>query len=164
MVGSFFDHGEPWPDTLRVLLLIEGALLPSGFRGRRTSMTVTHLDQGRTLRDSAGLTPVAFPGRNLLASVDADAALSFSRFAFDAHGLAASITRKGWYLLLHLRTYAGTLLGEKHEALLSGLHAGPGCLTTWDLGVPGDPQFSLDCWWTGWPTQSGPACWSVAGP
>lgn len=129
--GTYFNHGELFPDTLHVPLVMGGGFLPAELRGRRVPTPVSHLDLARTVLDLAGLTHVDFPGRNLLAAVDADPDQAAPRFALSAHGKSASITWKGRYLLLHLREHREKLARTrvKHEVELFHLEHDPECLT-----------------------------------
>jgi arylsulfatase A-like enzyme len=127
--GTYFNHGELYPDTLHVPLILGGALLPREFQGSRVSRPVSQLGLARTLLDLAGLTDVAFPGRNLLLDAQATGPAP-PLFALSAHGKSASMTRDGWFLLLHLRDHQDALAEPRfqHQAELFDLATDPECL------------------------------------
>ncbi|MDP6938903.1 MAG: sulfatase-like hydrolase/transferase [Planctomycetota bacterium] len=130
--GSYFNHGELFPDTLHVPLILGGHLVPEEYRGVRVGNAVDHLNLGRTLLDLSGLGGAEFPGTNLLR--DAGAASSgqaaLDLFAISAHGYSASIRRGRWFLLLHMHTHKGNLVVErmKHAVELFDLMSDPECL------------------------------------
>ncbi len=128
--GSHFNHGELFPDTLHVPLVLGGRLLPSEFQGRRTSTPVSHLHLGRTLLDLSGLVATTFPGTNLLRELDTEDPPIPDLFALSAHGLSASLRRGQWFGLLHLRTHQGTLTRERKANTfeLYDLDKDPECL------------------------------------
>jgi len=128
--GTYFNHGELYPDTLHVPLILSGGALPDEFRGRRFAAPISQLGLARTLLDLSDLGRLDFPGRNLLARVDAgegDDAL----FALSAHAKSASIRAGDWFLLLHLDDHQGTLAKprKEHQVELFDLTADPDCLT-----------------------------------
>ena len=135
--GSYFNHGELFPDTLHVPLILGGRLLPEDFRGARVSHPVDHLDLGRTLLDMSGLGSADFPGSNLLRGAESESSpqATVDLFAISAHGRSASIRRGHWFLLLHLTTHKGNLVVErvKHAIELYDLESDPECLE--DLAV-----------------------------
>jgi arylsulfatase A-like enzyme len=135
--GSYFNHGELFPDTLHVPLILGGRLLPEDFRGVRVSHPVDHLDLGRTLLDLSGLGSTEFPGSNLLRNAEPESSpqATVDLFAISAHGHSASIRRGHWFLLLHLITHKGNLVVErvKHGVELYDLESDPECLK--DLAV-----------------------------
>ena len=133
--GTFFNHGELFPDTLHVPLVIGGGALPADVRGERVAHPVRQLDLPRTLLDLAGLGATDFPGRSLLAHVEGapergDGAGGEPIFALAAHGNSASIRSGRWFLLLHLRDHKGKLARAraKHELELYDLARDPQCL------------------------------------
>ena len=126
--GSYFNHGELYPDTLHVPLVLGGAALPPEFRGTRAELLVSQLDLGRTLLDLSGLGGADLPGRNLLQQVTEGS--TGPLFALSAHGLSASITDGDWFLLLHLKDHQGThaVPRKRHQVELFDLAADPDCL------------------------------------
>lgn len=127
--GSYFNHGELFPDTLHVPLILAG---PGIEPAQRVERSVELVDLGRTLLDLAGLPHSPFPGRDLFDAGDSD---EVPRFALSAHGNSASVTFKGWFGLLHLRSHQGTLRArrEQHQMELFYLPDDPECLH--DLSV-----------------------------
>lgn len=126
--GTFFNHGELYPATLHIPLLIGGGALPEEYRGKRAPRAVSQLGLGRTLLDLSDLAHVEFPGRNLLFEVEAEGDAP-SLFALSAHGHSASITRDGWFLLLHLNNHQGPLATPRkmHQVELFDLRTDLGC-------------------------------------
>ena len=126
--GSYFNHGELFPDTLHVPLILAGARLPESFHARRTALGARVLDVGRTLLDLSGLGGEDFPGNNLLAAVEAQAQVPL--FSLSAHGLSASVEKDGWFLLFHLRDHQGTLAEPRHKGQMElfDLESDPECL------------------------------------
>jgi len=125
--GTYFNHGEIYPDTLHVPLLLGGAALPDEFAGRRVPGRVSQLGLARTLLDLSNLHHVEFPGRNLLLELDS---AEDPLFALSAHGFSASMTSGDWYLLLHLQDHQGALAAprKKHQVELFDLSSDPECL------------------------------------
>lgn len=128
--GTYFNHGELFPDTLHVPLILGGGALPPDARGTRVAARVPQLDLPRTLLDLANLGGVEFPGRNLLSSVDLEPAEAPPVFALSAHGSSASVARGDMFLLLHLRNHKALLARERvmHEVELFDLASDPECL------------------------------------
>jgi arylsulfatase A-like enzyme len=130
--GSYFNHGELFPDTLRVPLILGGDLVPEEYRGVRVGEPVDHLNLGRTVLDLSGLGGAEFPGSNLLRAADPGSADKepLDLFAISAHGYSASIRRGRWFLLLHMQTHKGNLVVEriKHGVELYDLESDPECL------------------------------------
>jgi arylsulfatase A-like enzyme len=126
--GTYFNHGEIFPDTLHVPLILAGPDVPAGLR---TNAPVEVLNIGRTLLDVSGLAGTQYPGRNLLADLrDENALARRPRFALSAHGHSASVTLGGWHLMLHLTEHKGTLrrARQAHETELYDLSRDPECL------------------------------------
>ena len=130
--GSYFNHGELFPDTLHVPLILGGHLVPEEYRGVRVGNAVDHLNLGRTLLDLSGLGGAEFPGTNLLRDAEAESSgqAALDLFAISAHGYSASIRRGRWFLLLHMHTHKGNLVVEriKHAVELFDLVSDPECL------------------------------------
>ena len=128
--GTYFNHGELYPDTLHVPLLLGGAGLPAEYRGRRLRTPVSQLGLGRTLLDLSGLPQAEFPGRNLLLEGEAPVADAAPLFALSAHGFSASMRWQGWFLVLHLRGHHNTLAERrsKGQVELFELASDPECL------------------------------------
>lgn len=126
--GTYFNHGELYPDTLHVPMVLGGGSLPPELRGRRCTPPVSQLGLGRTLLDLSGLVGTQFPGRNILHALDGEAPQSLH--ALSAHGLSASILKGNWYLLLHLKDHQGPLARRRtrHQAELFDLANDPECL------------------------------------
>jgi arylsulfatase A-like enzyme len=130
--GSYFNHGELFPDTLHVPLILGGHLVPEEYRGVRVGDPVDHLNLGRTLLDLSGLGGAEFPGSNLLRAAEPGSTgeKPLDLFAISAHGYSASIRRGRWFLLLHMHTHKGNLVVErvKHAVELYDLEFDPECL------------------------------------
>ena len=130
--GSYFNHGELFPDTLHVPLILGGHLVPEEYRGVRVGEPVDHLNLGRTLLDLSGLSGAEFPGSNLLRAAEPGSTgeKPLDLFAISAHGYSASIRRGRWFLLLHMQTHQGNLVVErvKHAVELYDLESDPECL------------------------------------
>lgn len=128
--GTYFNHGELYPDTLHVPLVLGGEALPADLRGVRVGARVAQLDLPRTLLDLSGLGAVDFPGRNLLDALDADPGAAGAHFALSAHGSSASLAEGRWFLLLHLRDHKGThpVPRTRHQVELFDLATDPECL------------------------------------
>ncbi|HIK61895.1 MAG TPA: hypothetical protein EYF98_14515 [Planctomycetes bacterium] len=130
--GSYFNHGELFPDTLHVPLILAGDLVPEEYRGERVGIPVDHLNLGRTLLDLSGLGGADFPGSNFLRAAKSGSAgnKALDLFAISAHGYSASIRRGRWFLLLHMQTHKGNLVVErvKHTIELYDLESDPECL------------------------------------
>ena len=101
--GLYWTHQGLYPETLAVPLILSW---PGGPTDVRVEAAVDQLDLGRTLLDAAGLTYVDFPGENLLRWVDDPDAPAPPRFAIGSHGLTASVSHEGWFLVLNLRAHA----------------------------------------------------------
>lgn len=129
--GSYFNHGELYPDTLHVPLIVSGGALAKDLRGRRVKARVNQLDLGRTLLDLAGLGSVEFPGDNLLRALDEPVDAAPAHFSLSANGNSASIADGDWFLVLHLRKHKSTMPGDyEHDAVeLFDLAHDPECLT-----------------------------------
>ena len=127
--GTYFNHGELFPDTLHVPLILSGGALPEEFRARRFQGPISQLGLPRTLLDLSDLGHLDFPGDNLLAQVEAgDGAEAL--FALSAHGKSASIRSEGWFLVLHLADHHSTLPEprKQHQIELFDLNGDPDCL------------------------------------
>lgn len=129
--GTYFNHGEIFPDTLHVPLILAGDQVPGGVV---CETPVSQRDLGRSLLDLAGLAKADLPGRNLLYALEGEGA-GPERFGLSAHARSASITldRDGrrLHLILHLTDH-GTPLARKrmrHTFELYDLVTDPECLT-----------------------------------
>lgn len=128
--GTYFNHGELYPDTLHVPLVLGGGALPEDVRGQRVGARVAQLDLPRTLLDLSGLGAVDFPGRILLNALGSDPNAAGEHFALAAHGNSASLAEGRWFLLLHLRNHQGTHPQPRtqHQVELFDLELDPECL------------------------------------
>lgn len=122
--GSWFNHGELFPATLHVPLILAGPDVP---RGVRCAAPVEQAQVGRTLLDLAGFGGVEFPGDNVLAAIDGPG--SEARFALSAGGFSAAVTDGRWYLVLNLKKHRGLMPRQRelHEVELYDLSADPNC-------------------------------------
>ncbi|MDP6762647.1 MAG: sulfatase [Planctomycetota bacterium] len=121
--GIFFSHGDLYPDSIHVPLILAWPGAPAGTRVARPA---AQMDVGRTLLDLAGHDHVDFPGRNLLPPLDTRP----PRFALAGNATSASLTHDGWHLMLHLRPHSEPprLVGaEWHAVELYNLAEDPGC-------------------------------------
>jgi len=129
--GSYFNHGELYPDTLHVPLVLSGGALPAELAGRRVGARVDQLGLARTLLDLAGLSSVDFPGRNLLEALEQPSGASPAHFALSANGNSASVADGDRFLVLHLRDHKSTVppVERTFDAVeLYDLAADPECL------------------------------------
>ncbi|MFT4540543.1 MAG: arylsulfatase A-like enzyme [Planctomycetota bacterium] len=110
--GTYFNHTEIYPAALHVPLVMAWPDAPAGTRVKEP---VQMLNVGRSLLDLAGLGGSEFPGRNVLGLLEGESSGDVARFALAAHGAAASITKDGWHLMLHLRDHKGALPVERKE-------------------------------------------------
>ncbi len=123
---AWFTHGELFPATLRVPLVLAGPGVPRG----RSDAPVSTLDVGRTLLDLAGLEDAPFPGSNLVTRADRTASAASPRFALASAGQVAGVLADRWFLALHL---VGHLPGNlppqvpRHTVELFDLEADPDC-------------------------------------
>ncbi len=128
---AWFTHGELYPATLRVPLI----LLAPGVEPGRSPQPVTSLDLGRTLLDLGGLDDVPFPGRSLIeqSGLQARAARNQPRFALAPRGEVASVFMDQWYLALHLVEHLPANIPPaipRHHVELYDLNADPNCQTS----------------------------------
>ena len=127
--GLYFCHGELYPDTVHVPLILAFPGAPAGTRVKRL---VGHLDLGRTLLDLAGLHRARFAGRNLLRALERADEPERPHFAVSMFALSASLTQGDWHLILHLRDHMrqqSVSPKKRHQVELYDLAADPGCLT-----------------------------------
>lgn len=122
--GSWFNHGELFPATLHVPLILAGPDVPQGVR---CAAPVEQAQVGRTLLDLAGLGGVEFPGDNVLAALEGPG--SEMRFALSAGGFSAAVTDGRWFLVLNLKKHKGLMprQRERHEVDLYDLSTDPNC-------------------------------------
>ena len=129
--GSYFNHGELYPDTLHVPLVLGGGALPADVAQRRVAARVDQLGLSRTLLDLAGLSSVEFPGRNLLEALDRSPDASPAHFSLSANGNSAAIADGDRFLVLHLRDHKSTVPPVERafdSVELYDLAADPECL------------------------------------
>ncbi|MDA1265570.1 MAG: sulfatase [Planctomycetota bacterium] len=100
--GLYWTHQGLYPETLAVPLILSW---PGGPTGVRVSAPVDQLDLGRTLLDLADVGWAEFPGKNLMRHVDGQPKEA-PRYSIGSHGMAASISYQGYYLVLNLRAHA----------------------------------------------------------
>ena len=124
--GSWYNHGELFPATLHVPLILAGPEVPIG---ERCEAMVRQADLGRTLLDVAGLGGVEFPGTNLLAEISKSKDDGGPRFALSAGGFSAAVTDGRWFLVLTLKEHSSMLPRARasHEVELYDLAADPEC-------------------------------------
>lgn len=124
--GVYFDHGQLYPDSIHVPLILRWPDAPSG---TRIQDRVDHLGIGRTLLDLAGLETIEFPGEPLL---DARARHGRDLYTLSAYAQSAAVTSGRWHLMLTLRLNSADLFAlvvkHPHEVELYDLDADPGCL------------------------------------
>ena len=160
--GLYFCHGELYPDTVHVPLILAFPGAPAGTRVKRL---VGHLDLGRTLLDLAGLHRARFAGRNLLRALERVDEPERPHFAVSMFALSASVTHGGWHLILHLRAHMrpqSVSPKEKHQVELYDLSADPGCLT--DLSEE-EPKRARGMWLAlvGWLNSAVDTGWLTEG-
>ncbi|MFT7678359.1 MAG: arylsulfatase A-like enzyme [Planctomycetota bacterium] len=128
--GTYFNHGEVFPDTLHVPLILAGPDIPSG---QVCEQPVRTQDLARSLLDLSGVAGSELPGRNLLYALEGQSKAQV-RYSLSAHARSASITAiengQRWHLILHL-TEHGLPLAQKrlrHSWELYNLLEDPECL------------------------------------
>jgi arylsulfatase len=119
--GIYFNHGQLYPDSIHVPLLIAW---PGGRAGQRVTRPVEQSDLGRTLLDLAGLQAAPFPGRNLV-ELAASTRAPDPRFALASAGTSASVSWQGLHLILHVRPSSSRWV--RHQVELYDLADDPGC-------------------------------------
>jgi arylsulfatase A-like enzyme len=119
--GIYFNHGQLYPDSIHVPLLIAW---PGARAGQRVMRPVRQSDLGRTLLDLAGLETAPFPGRNLV-ELAASARAPDPRFALASAGTSAAVSWQGLHLILHLRPPSPRW--DRHQVELYDLEGDPGC-------------------------------------
>jgi len=122
--GSWFNHGELFPATLHVPLILAGPGVPAG---ERSSAPVEQAHVARTLLDLAGFGRIEFPGENLLSALESPEELA--RFSLSAGGFSAALTEGRWFLVLTLKKHKTMLprQREQHEVELYDLVEDPEC-------------------------------------
>jgi arylsulfatase A-like enzyme len=123
--GLYWTHQGLYPETLAVPLILSW---PGGPRGVVCDAAVNQLDLGRTLLDLAGAGWADFPGRNLLRWVEQPDMPAEARYAISSHGLAASISYEGWFLVLNLKSHS-VPKREEHQVELYRPAQDPTCST-----------------------------------
>ncbi|MCE9594117.1 MAG: sulfatase [Planctomycetes bacterium] len=125
--GVFWDHGELYPQTTHVPLVLSW---PGGPRGVRSDRPVSNVDLARTLLDLAGLETAEFPGHSL---ADESEGAAGPRFLLSSGGTSAAIQHDGWLALMKLKLSAVWIggncveTGKLHELELYDLAADPNC-------------------------------------
>jgi arylsulfatase A-like enzyme len=107
--GIYWAHKALYPDTLHVPLILAWPGAPAG---ERVAAPAMNIDLGRTLLDLASLRDVQFPGRDLVSALRAGKLDDAPRFGLEGRAHSASITWKGWHLLLQLEQLPEH---ERHE-------------------------------------------------
>ena len=122
-MGMYFNHSLSVPSTLHVPLILAGP----GINKASTDAPVEHLGLGRTLLDLAGLGRIAFPGKNLLLSVESPLSSEKPRFSMGSNGDHAAITQGPWHLMLFLRKHRGFLREPRirHQVELYNFESDP---------------------------------------
>ena len=119
----WFTHGELYPQTLHVPLILAW---PGGPSGVRVPRAVQQIDLGHTLLELAGVGAGAFPGRNLVV----DDGEPRPRFALGMGASSASVYADSWFLMLRLKDYRGPGGGAveaAHSIELYDISQDPAC-------------------------------------
>lgn len=128
--GTYFNHGEVFPDTLHVPLILAGPDIPKGVL---CSEPVRTQDLARSLLDLSGVKNAKLPGRNLLYALEGKSDAQV-RFSLSAHARSASITAiedgQRRHLILHLADHGLPLAKQRlrHTWELYNLSDDPECL------------------------------------
>ena len=127
--GVYWDHGELYPQTVRVPLVLAW---PGAPEGTRIATPVSNVDLGRTLLDLAGERQIAFPGRNLRLAMQAESVEPLHLLS--SHGTSAATVQWPWLLVLNLaehRPDAQNIGAAKpaHSYELYDLEHDPECLS-----------------------------------
>ena len=128
--GTYFNHGEVFPDTLHVPLILAGPNIPEG---QICHEPVRTQDLARSLLDLSGVTGSNLPGRNLLFALEGQSQAQV-RYSLSAHARSASITsieaQRRWHLILHLADHGLPLAKKRlrHTWELYDLLEDPECL------------------------------------
>jgi arylsulfatase A-like enzyme len=100
--GVYWDHGELYPDSIHVPLIVAWPTAP---KGARVPGPVDQLDVGRTLLDLSGLASTTVPGRSMTRFVAADPARPDVVHSISAYGFSASATTSTWHAILTLKVH-----------------------------------------------------------
>lgn len=126
--GIFWDHVEPFPEVVRVPLLVAGA---STGRGRVIARPCELSGLGRTLLDLAGFEELGFPGSDLFAPLGpADSAQTRPRVALGPAGESAAVGLRNWLYVRMLADHDQRSLARKRiagEEALFDLESDPDC-------------------------------------
>ncbi len=124
--GVWWDHGELYPQTTRVPMILAW---PEAPRGARRDEVALNSDLGRTLLDLAGLRQTRFPGRNMLAQDRRAEPIHL----ISSHGKSAALVEWPWQLVLslvdhHPDSQSLSPLKGRHAVELYDLRADPEAL------------------------------------
>lgn len=128
--GTYFNHGEVFPDTLHVPLILAGPKIPEGVL---CTEPVRTQDLARSLLDLSGVKNAGLPGRNLLYALEGKSRAQV-RYSLSAHARSASITAiedgQRRHLILHLADHGLPLARQRlrHTWELYNLGDDPECL------------------------------------
>ncbi len=101
--GIYYDHGNLYPDTIHVPLVMAWPGAPAG---RRVPDPIDQLDLGRTLLELSGIPDETFPGASMLPVLEDGERDLKPRFALGSHALSAAANYGRWHLIMHLREHA----------------------------------------------------------
>ena len=125
--GIYYDHGNLYPDTIHVPLVMSWPGAPSG---TRVPDPIDQLDLGKTLLDLSGIASDDFPGANFLDVLEDGERDPTPRFALASHALTCAANYGRWHLILHLREHAPdnyTRPRALHEVELFDVSVDPNC-------------------------------------
>ncbi|MCA8978767.1 MAG: sulfatase [Planctomycetes bacterium] len=125
--GIYYDHGNLYPDSIHVPLVISW---PGAPEGERVPAPVFQLDLGSTLLELSDTPAKGFPGTSMLHVLDGEENDVLPRFALGAHALSCSVNYGRWHLILHLREHAPgnfTQSHALHQVELYDLNVDPAC-------------------------------------
>ena len=126
--GIYYDHGNLYPDSIHVPLIL---VWPGAPAGTRVGDPVSQLDLGQTLMELSQVSAPDFPGVSILPLLDENVEVDpMPRYALGAHALSCSANYGRWHLILHLREHAPenfTQAHALHELELYDIQADPLC-------------------------------------
>lgn len=125
--GIYYDHGNLYPDSIHVPLVLSWPDAPAG---TRVTDPIDQLDLGHTLLELSRLPTDGFPGVSMLRVLEGAETEPRPRYALGAHALSCSVNYGRWHLILHLREHAPgnfTRAHELHQVELYDMSTDPLC-------------------------------------
>lgn len=125
--GIYYDHGNLYPDSIHVPLVM---YWPGAPAGKRIADPIDQLDLGHTLLKLSGVAADNFPGGDITQVLTRTESDPVPRFALGAHALSCSVNYGRWHLIMHLREHAPgnfTKAHALHQIELFDVQADPAC-------------------------------------